>query len=98
MSNELQAGAQKVRRVNRAGALKIRRLNRREASRYLKEVWGISRTPKTLAKYVCTGDGPRFQKDGRIPLYTEPWLDDFAQKQLSPPVFSTSELKTMAAA
>ena len=87
MNNQIQAGAQKV-----------RRLNRREASQYLLDMWGMSRTPKTLAKLAVTGGGPQFQKDGRIPLYTEPWLDEFARKQLSPPVFSTSELKTMAAA
>ena len=87
MNSQIQAGAQKV-----------RRLNRRESSRYLKEKWGISRTPKTLAKLAVTGDGPMFEKDGRIPLHTEEMLDEFARKQLSPPVFSTSELKTMAAA
>ena len=79
-------------------AEKGRRLNRQEASHYLKEEWGMSRTPKTLAKLAVTGDGPRFQKDGRFPLYTEPWLDDFAREQLSPPVFSTSELKTLRVA
>ena len=87
MNNQIQAKAQKV-----------RRLNRREASKYLLEEWGISRTPKTLAKLAVSGDGPMFEKDGRIPLHTEEMLDDFARKQLSPPVFSTSELKTMAAA
>ena len=87
MNNQIQAGAQKV-----------RRLNRRESSRYLKEKWGISRTPKTLAKLAVTGDGPTFQKDGRIPLSTEEMLDEFARKQLSPPVSSTAELKAMAAA
>ncbi len=87
MNNQIQAGAQKV-----------RRLNRQDSSRYLNEKWGISRTPKTLAKLAVTGDGPMFQKDGRIPLHTEEWLDDFAREQLSPPVSSTAELKTMVAA
>ena len=87
MNNQIQVGAKKV-----------RRLNRQEASRYLKEEWGMRRTPKTLAKLAVTGDGPQFEKDGRIPLSTEEMLDEFARKQLSPPVFSTSELKTMAAA
>ena len=88
MNNQTQAG----------GAQKVRRLNRREASKYLLEKWGMRRTPGTLAKFACTGDGPMFEKDGRIPLYTEEMLYEFARKQLSPPVFSTSELKTMAAA
>ncbi len=88
MNNQTQAG----------GAQKVRRRNRQESSRYLKDELGISRTAKTLAKLAVTGDGPTFQKDGRIPLYTEEWLDDFAREQLSPPVSSTAELKAMAAA
>ncbi len=87
MNNQIQAGAQKV-----------RRLNRREASQYLLEKWGMRRTPGTLAKLAVTGDGPMFEKDGRIPLSTEEMLDEFARRQLSRPVFSTSELKPMAAA
>lgn len=86
MNNQIQAGAQKV-----------RRLNRQEASQYLLDKWGMRRTPKTLAKLAVTGDGPMFEKDGRIPLSTEEMLDEFARRQLSPPVFSTSELKKMAA-
>ena len=80
-----------------AGARKGRRLNRREASQYLLDKWGMRRTPGTLAKLAVTGDGPMFEKDGRIPLSTEEMLDDFARKQLSPPVSSTAELKTVPA-
>ena len=76
---------------------KSRRLRRAEASRYLNKEWGISRTPKTLAKLAVTGGGPVFEKDGRIPLYTEPALDDWARAQLSPPVSSTAELAALRA-
>ncbi len=79
-------------------AEKVRRLRRSEASQYLLDKWGISRTVKTLAKLAVTGGGPRFQKDGRIPLTTEEWLDEFARNQLSPPVSSTAELKAIQAA
>jgi hypothetical protein len=72
--------------------LKVRRLRRIEASEYLQEVWGISRTPKTLAKLAVTGGGPIFEKDGRIPLYQPMNLDKFAREQLSQPVRSTAEL------
>ncbi len=78
-------------------AEKARRLRRSEASQYLLDKWGISRTVNTLAKLAVTGAGPQFQKDGRIPLYMEEWLDEWARDQLGPPVSSTAELKAMEA-
>lgn len=69
-----------------------RRLRRDEAAIYLKEHWGIDRTPSTLAKYVSVGGGPKFERAGRIPLYRKEFLDDWAQSLLSPPVRSSSEL------
>ncbi len=71
---------------------KIRRLRRNEASAYLLDEWGISRTPKTLAKLATIGGGPPFEKDGRFPLYTPLLLDTWARSQLSPLVRSTAEL------
>ena len=73
--------------------LKTRRLRRDEASNYLKDIWGISRTTKTLAKLAVIGGGPVFRKDGRFPLYEEDDLDDWARSQLSAPVRSTAELR-----
>lgn len=70
----------------------IKRYRRVDASLYLKELWGISRTPNTLAKLAVTGGGPEIEYDGRIPTYTEPSLDAFAESVLSPPVCSTAEL------
>lgn len=72
---------------------KNRRLRRKNASKYLLDMWGISRTAKTLAKLAVTGGGPSFQKDGRFPLYLEAELDAWAERQLSPLVSSTSELR-----
>lgn len=69
-----------------------RRLTRRQASEYLLVTWGISRTPKSLAKLATTGDGPIFQKDGRLALYLPENLDNWAEAQLSPPVRCTDEL------
>lgn len=71
---------------------KTRRLRRKEASAYLIDEWGISRTPASLAKLATIGGGPAFEKDGRIPLYTDEWLDIWARSQLSPLVHSTAEL------
>ena len=71
---------------------KTRRLRRKEASAYLLDEWGISRTPKTLAKLATTGGGPPFEKDGRFPLYTPPVLDAWARSKLSSLVDSTAEL------
>lgn len=67
------------------------RHRRIEASRYLKEKWGIDRAPSTLAKYACVGGGPKFQHAGRSPLYLEEELDAYARSILSPLKSSTSD-------
>ena len=72
---------------------KVRRRRRKEASTYLLETWGISRTPKTLAKLAVIGGGPPMEYDGRIPLYTDEGMDVWAEAQLSEPVISTAEMK-----
>lgn len=73
--------------------VKQRRLRRKEASVYLLENWGISRTPNTLAKLATVGGGPSFERESRFPLYITDNLDIWAGEQLSPLVSSTSELK-----
>lgn len=70
---------------------RIHRLRRKEAARYLKELHGISRTPGTLAKLAVIGGGPKFQHDGRIPLYPTQELDKWVEEQLSPLKSSTSD-------
>lgn len=67
------------------------RLRRTQASQYLLEKWGISRTPGTLAKLAVTGGGPRFQYAGRFPLYPSSELDLWAETLLSPLKSSTSD-------
>lgn len=74
----------------------FKRLRRKEASRYLKERWGIDRAPTTLAKLAVLGGGPVFQKAGRIPLYSTESLDEWADALLTPPVASTSELRQVS--
>ena len=77
---------------------KTRRLRRKEASAYLRDEWGIIRTPNTLAKLATIGGGPPFEKDGRFPLHTEEGLDEWARAQLSPVVRSTAELAQLKSA
>ena len=74
-------------------APRIRRLRRVDASVYLWDNWGISRTPKTLAKLAVVGGGPAFRKDGRFPLYEAESLDEWARDQLTEQVHSTAELR-----
>ena len=69
----------------------ITRLRRTHASKYLQDNWGISRTPGTLAKLAVVGGGPRYQLDGRIPLYPQDELDKWAKTALSPLKNSTSD-------
>jgi hypothetical protein len=72
--------------------LKLARLRRRTAAaEYIEGRWGIPCSPNTLAKLACIGGGPAFYKAGRVPLYPEPGLDDWAQSKLGPLVRSTSE-------
>jgi hypothetical protein len=68
-----------------------RLLRRREASAYLKTIWGIERSPATLAKLFCVGGGPVACKDGRIPLYASADLDEWAQSRIGPKLRSSSD-------
>ena len=54
------------------------------ASVYLKEAWGITRTPQSLATYRCQtrGGGPDYRKAGRAVLYSRDDLDRWADKLL----------------
>lgn len=67
------------------------RHRRAASSIYLRQKWGIERTPGTLAKLAVIGGGPRFQLAGRIPLYPESELDKWAESILSPLKSSTSD-------
>jgi hypothetical protein len=69
-----------------------RPLRRTEASTYLLDRHGISRTPATLAKLAVTGGGPPFRKANRIPIYSQADLDQWAASITSPKIRSTSEL------
>ena len=67
------------------------RLRRKQASKYLQEKWGISRTHGTLAKLAVVGGGPKFQYANRTPLYPVEELDGWAESILSPLKSSTSD-------
>jgi hypothetical protein len=77
---------------------KGRNYRRTEASAYLKENYGLSYSPGTLAKLACVGGGPAYHGGSRYPLYPEQELDRFAQLKLGPLVRSTSEATASAAA
>jgi hypothetical protein len=66
-------------------------LRRSAAAEYLREQRGIPCSAKTLAKLACIGGGPVYRLFGRIPLYTCPDLDTYADSRLGKPVRSTSE-------
>ena len=68
-------------------------LRRAEASAYLREWHGISRTPATLASLAVRGGGPLFRKAGRVPLYTRADLDAWVGEITTEPVRTTSELR-----
>lgn len=64
----------------------ITRYRREEASRYLKETWGLSYSPRTLAKLAVVGGSPQMQYAGRFPLYPKDALDLWAAAKIAPPV------------
>lgn len=66
-------------------------LRRHQAAAYLQKRYGAF-TVETLAKLASVGGGPKFRRMGRLPLYTQRDLDDWARSRMSPPVSSTSEL------
>ncbi len=71
-------------------------LRRSEASRYLRERYGIRAAVSTLAKWAHLGGGPVMTYDGRFPLYSVDDLDAWAQERLITRVRSTSELREVA--
>jgi hypothetical protein len=82
MAQRLKAPAKKRERLRRRGA----------AAEYIRCEWGIPCSPKTLAKLAVIGGGPEFRKAGRVPLYPEDALDDWARRKLGPRIRSTSEV------
>ena len=71
-----------------------RLLRRTEAAKYVTETYGFPCSPKTLAKLACvSSDGPPFCRAGRIPLYPQLGLDDWARSKIGPLVRSTSEVR-----
>ena len=68
-----------------------RYMTRVEAAKYITNNW-FPHSPKTLAKLAVTGGGPPFRKAGRVPLYADKDLDQYAREKIGPRVSSTSEL------
>jgi hypothetical protein len=71
-------------------------MRRKEAGAYLKENFGFG-SPATLAKLATLGGGPPMVYAGKIPLYTQEALTEWALSKLAKPVRSTSERQTRAA-
>jgi hypothetical protein len=63
---------------------------RPRAAKYLNEIYGQG-SKQTLAKLASTGGGPEMFYSGKIPLYTQEFLDKWAQSKLRGPIRSTSE-------
>lgn len=61
-----------------------------EASALLTSM-GTPRSPQTLRKLRCLGDGPTFAKFGRQVVYREDWVREWVLGRMSAPMRSTSE-------
>ena len=69
--------------------------SRNEASAYLRERWGLSYAPYTLAAYAVKGKGPEYSRAGPFTVYTREALDTWAQTKLTTPSKKASELKPL---
>ncbi|MBU3887627.1 hypothetical protein KP010_04585 [Methylosinus sp. KRF6] len=65
-------------------------MRRVQAGEYLTKTYGFG-AARTLAKGVVTGDTPEFRKVGRIVLYEQQALDDWALAKIGAPRRSTSQ-------
>jgi hypothetical protein len=69
-----------------------RLLRRAAAALYISEKY-FPCAAKTLAKLACTGsNGPAFRRAGRVPLYPQSVLDQWARDKIGPLQHSTSDL------
>ena len=69
-------------------------LDRRAAAEYVRRRYGARCSPAYLAKFAVSGDGPRFVKFGRFPLYDADELDRWVRSRMSLPKDSTSAQAT----
>ena len=67
-------------------------MRRVDAARYLRDNYGIPCVATTLAKYACTGEGPKFRRVGKFPIYARADLDVWANQPLGKLVRCTAEL------
>lgn len=71
----------------------MEKLTRVEASRYILDRHGISRTPNTLATLASRGGGPRFSKINNRPYYTREDIDRWVRSICSATVNKNDELR-----
>jgi hypothetical protein len=66
-------------------------LCKKEASRYLKNEFGLSVSDKTLSKYITTGGGPKYYKFGWRVVYTVETLTEWVNSRMSKPLQGSFE-------
>jgi hypothetical protein len=67
-------------------------LRPREAAAYMLQRCRYG-TPRSLAKWRVTGEGPPFRRSGRLILYDPDDIDSWAEARLTRPLRSTSEIR-----
>ncbi|UDL95814.1 hypothetical protein LGH83_06320 [Lichenihabitans sp. PAMC28606] len=67
-------------------------LRRAEAAAYVTDKY-FPCSPRTLAKKAVVGGGPAYRLAGRIPLYSETGLDEWAKSKIGPVVRSSSDAR-----
>ena len=64
-------------------------LSRQQASDYLRDEHGVTRSVAALALLAFRGSGPVFRKMGRLSYYLSEDLDAWVQSMIGPPMRST---------
>lgn len=68
------------------------RHRRTAAAKYIENKTGAPCSPATLARLASVGGGPKFQKIGHVPVYSDEDLDAWIASRTSEKVASTAEL------
>ena len=70
---------------------------RPEACIFLKTTFGLTISPKTLAKYATTGGGPKYHKFGyKTVVYDEQELQQWAISRISTAISNSCEVAQYA--
>lgn len=73
-------------------------ISRDEAAQYLTDELGLRVSKNTLQKWVTVGGGPAYRRFGKRAVYLVEDLNEWAERKISAPRFSSSIARNLIAA